>query len=184
MMTWSGLFEGAIIIQLLNQLEDAYHNTRTVDYATVTDKRQNSRVICGEKAVLGPRIEKFVPHCELGFDAARNCQYLQGNQVKFRVLKATNIDPSVRIHKRCLALECFTRAVEPKVCILPIQFTLSDFERQKKQNVVWYSPAFYTHPQGYRMCLQVWPNGCCGGLGTHVSIFTCLMRSPYDDDLK
>jgi len=34
------------------------------------------------------------------------------------------------------------------------------------------------------MCLMVYPNGCCDGLGTHVSIFTCIMRGLFDADLK
>ena len=34
------------------------------------------------------------------------------------------------------------------------------------------------------MCLQVHPNGYDDGLGTHVSIFTCLMRGPFDGGLK
>ena len=34
------------------------------------------------------------------------------------------------------------------------------------------------------MCLYVYPNGDDDGLGTHVSIYTCIMRSPFDADLK
>ena len=47
-----------------------------------------------------------------------------------------------------------------------------------------YLPAFYTHPGGYRMCVHVYPNGLGKGEGTHVSIFTCMMQSPFDDYLK
>ena len=34
------------------------------------------------------------------------------------------------------------------------------------------------------MCLKVYPNGCGDGKGTHVSIFTYLMKGSYDDHLK
>ena len=34
------------------------------------------------------------------------------------------------------------------------------------------------------MCLLVYPNGHDEGLGTHVSIFTTMMRGPYDGVLK
>ena len=47
-----------------------------------------------------------------------------------------------------------------------------------------FSPAFYTHPHGYRMCVHVYPNGVGDGEGTHVSIFTYMMRGPFDDYLK
>ena len=177
-------FEGAITIQLLNQLGDANHHTGTRDYAVVKDPEQTGRVISGEKAPFGSCIDTFIPLTQLGFNAAKNCQYLHDNQLKFRVSEATNLNPTAHVYKRCLALESIARAIEPKVCVIPIEFTLSDFTRQKKHNSVWYSPPFYTHRQGYRMCLQVYPNGCGDGLGTHVSIFTCIMRSPFDAGLK
>ena len=47
-----------------------------------------------------------------------------------------------------------------------------------------YLPAFYTHPHGYRMCVHVYPNGCGDGEGTHVSLYTYMMRGPFDDHLK
>ena len=47
-----------------------------------------------------------------------------------------------------------------------------------------YSPAFYTHTHGYQMCVRVNPNGCGDGAGTHVSVFTFMMRGPFDDHLK
>ena len=34
------------------------------------------------------------------------------------------------------------------------------------------------------MCLKVYPNGSIGGLGTHVSIRTCILQGPFDGDLK
>ena len=47
-------------------------------------------------------------------------------------------------------------------------------------------PPFYTHLQchGYRMCVNVVPNGDGDGKGTHVSIYTYMMQGPFDDYLK
>ena len=45
-------------------------------------------------------------------------------------------------------------------------------------------PAFYTHQQGYKMCLRVVPNGRRDGRGTHVSIYTYLGKNSYDKHLK
>ena len=47
-----------------------------------------------------------------------------------------------------------------------------------------YFAGFYTHPPGYKMCLRVDPNGYGDGKGTHVLIFTILMKRSYDDHLK
>ena len=177
-------FQGAITIQLLNQLEDSNHHTYSIDFAETANPNIISRVTSGERAGSGCGNHTFLSHTQLGLNPDRNCQFLKDNQLKFRVSKVTNLNPTARIHRRCLALESFARAIEPQVCVAPIQFSLSDFEWQKKQNDVWHSPAFYTHSRGYRMCLQVNPNGHGDGLGTHVSIVTCIMRGPFDADLK
>ena len=47
-----------------------------------------------------------------------------------------------------------------------------------------YLPKFYTHENGYKMCLCVNSNGNGDAKGTHVSIFTLLMNGSYDDHLK
>ena len=61
--------------------------------------------------------------------------------------------------------------------------TLLEF-RVKYKEEREFSPAFYTHPHGYRMCVRVDPKGCGDGEGTHVSIFVFMMRGPFDDYLK
>ena len=54
----------------------------------------------------------------------------------------------------------------------------------KKTDEEVYLPGFYTHENGYKMCLRVDPNGYGDGKGTHVSTFTYLMKGSYDDHLK
>ena len=64
------------------------------------------------------------------------------------------------------------------------QFTMTDFEEYKKDNDMWWSSHFYTHPNGYRMCLRVHANGLGSSKGIHLSVFLCLMRGEFDDQLK
>ena len=177
-------FQGAITIQLLNQLEDGNHHTHTINSTGTTDPTIINRVTSGERAGNGCGTPTFLPHTQLDLNSEGNCQYLKDDQLKFRVSKATNLDLTSHIHRRCLKVESFARAIEPQVAVAPIAFTLTDFEQQKNEDSVWISPAFYTHQRGYRMCLEVYPNGNDVGLVTHVSIFTCLMRGPFDGGLK
>ena len=51
-------------------------------------------------------------------------------------------------------------------------------------NDVMYLPDMYTHQHGYKICLQVHPNGFGDGKGTHVSIFTCLRKGIFDEQLR
>ena len=64
-------------------------------------------------------------------------------------------------------------------------FPIIDFRvnYESKEEVV-YLPSFYTHPHGYRMCLEVYPKGSQSGKGTHVSVYTHLMKGQFDDHLK
>jgi TNF receptor-associated factor 4 len=64
------------------------------------------------------------------------------------------------------------------------EFTMINFEEYKRENDVWYSPHFYTHPNGYKMCLGVYANGISSGQGTHLSLGVSLMQGEFDDQLK
>ena len=66
--------------------------------------------------------------------------------------------------------------------IVPV--TVAGFDELKKKGANWYSRPFYTGVGGYKMCLHVYANGCGAGKGTHVSVFTCLMRGEFDSHLK
>ena len=77
-----------------------------------------------------------------------------------------------------------SRVRRPTVCLPPTTFTLSYFQWHKQANMVWHSPPFYSHPRGYRMCLEVYPNGHGKGASTHVSIYLCIMSGPFDNWLK
>ena len=177
-------FQGVITVQHLNQLEDGNHRIYTINFTGNTLPIAMNRVTSGERAGSGCGTHTSLPHTQLELNSKGNCQYLKDDQLKFRVSKATNLHLTSHIHRRCLKLESFTGAIEPQVAVAPIEFTLSDFEQQKNQDSVWISPAFYTHQRGYRICLQVHPNGRGDVQGTHVSIYTCLMRGPFDGGLK
>ena len=60
-------------------------------------------------------------------------------------------------------------------------FTLDKFKRRKKKNEEWYSEPFHTHPRGYRMCVRIDANGFESS--KYVSLYTCIMRGEFDDEL-
>ena len=110
-------------------------------------------------------------------------------EVEIQDLKKENQELRQKTH----SLEEKQKATEKKVEILreethrdrhttgvPIDFHMK-YEREKEEIV---SPSFYTHSSGYEMCIELNPNGYGDGKGTHVSVFTSLMRGPYDDHLK
>jgi TNF receptor-associated factor 4 len=64
------------------------------------------------------------------------------------------------------------------------EFVMTNFDEYKRDNDSWYSPHFYTHPNGYKMCLRVFANGNGSGQGTHISVFVYLMQGEFDNQLK
>ena len=68
--------------------------------------------------------------------------------------------------------------------IAPFSFTMKSFEHRKRQKVIWFSPAFYTHSCGYKMQLRVDANGTQDGENTHTSVFVYLMKGDFDDELS
>ena len=64
------------------------------------------------------------------------------------------------------------------------EFIMAYFKEFRKDSDMWYSPHFYTHPHGYKMCLSVDANGIGCGEGTHLSVFVYLMRGEFDSQLK
>ena len=67
---------------------------------------------------------------------------------------------------------------------LSFDFTFIEFKSKKENDVDWYSPPFYTHTHGYRMCIRVDANGSGVGEGTHISVYAYLMKGPFDNYLE
>ena len=65
----------------------------------------------------------------------------------------------------------------------PCVFKMPGFSRLKYSKQTWYSPPFYTHPGGYKMCIRVDANGFGPVTGTRVSVYAYLMQGKNDDNL-
>ena len=69
--------------------------------------------------------------------------------------------------------------------LIPFTCTMNNFELKKLvRSTPWHSPSFYTHPHGYKMCLGVYANGYSNVENSHVTVFVCMMKGDYDDQLK
>ena len=66
----------------------------------------------------------------------------------------------------------------------PVELTMYGFAKLMTEKRQWNSPAFYSHPQGYRLNLEVFPHGWDYGKGSHVSIAIHLNGSEFDEKLK
>ena len=63
----------------------------------------------------------------------------------------------------------------------PIYFTLSNF---KDYEFIFYSKPFYSHPGGYKMRVQIYPNGKGGTKGVYMSLYVAIVCGEFDDQLR
>ena len=68
--------------------------------------------------------------------------------------------------------------------VCPVDLVMDDFKKCKKSDDAWYTPPFYSHLGGHKMCLKVYANGRGSGKGSHISVSVLLMRGEFDSSLK
>ncbi len=76
------------------------------------------------------------------------------------------------------------QALENKYSLIPpCTLRLTNYQKRKRNGDEFYSPPFYTSSYGYKMRLKVVIGGENIGAGTHVSVYTYLMKGDHDDTL-
>jgi TNF receptor-associated factor 4 len=68
--------------------------------------------------------------------------------------------------------------------VRPTTLTMTNFEQHKRNDDDWISHPFYTHSQGYKMCLRVTANGQGSGKGTHIAVAVYLMKGEFDNQVE
>ena len=162
-------FQHSIVFEILNQLQDSGHYKIP---AAFFGTPKGCRVTYGERAKEGSC--GVLPYDKLNYDSINHCHYLWNNSLCIRVTSGASQNV-LWLRRQCLA-------IESRVCLCPIEFTMTDFGSFKQEHDRWLSPSFYTHAGGYRFCLQVC--ACEHRSNTHISIFAHLMRGEFDNSLK
>ena len=67
--------------------------------------------------------------------------------------------------------------------LVPYEFVFDNYARRCQNPELWFCAPFYTHNNGYKMCVRVAPQGLGNGEGTHVSVHSYLMKGEHDDML-
>ena len=76
-------FTGKVTLELLNQLQDENHHSRKVTFTL--DKPCSQRVINEDSSSLGWGLRSYIPHSDLDYNPAKNCQYLKDDCLYFRI---------------------------------------------------------------------------------------------------
>ena len=100
--------------------------------------------------------------------------------------------PATKLEQRVSQLEGEIKDLKEEQWLLyntvqpigPVTITMTNYKQYQDDDEDWFSPPFYTHPHGYKMCLCVWSKGAGDGEGTHLSVSFHMMRGKFDDQLK
>ena len=188
-------FRGNITVLLLNQARDEDHREHTICYDD-SNTTYAKRVTTNEKS-KGYGVFEAISQESL-LDTAY-CQYVMDDCLKFRVSKVTMTHKKglftsvvsnpeavtvVGHAERKMKMPLAASDPEEIYKVVPTEYTLHRFTEMRNFKRDYVSEPFYTHPEGYKMCLWVHPNGYGTAENTHVSIFTCFMKGKYDRKLK
>ena len=104
-------------------------------------------------------------------------------QLKTRV-RGVDEHPTIQLLQGDIQqLKSRVQDVESKVMLPPVNFVMTDFEDHYESEDQWFSEPFYTHEEGYKMCLSVFAYGTGQAKGKHVSVFANIMKGEFDDKL-
>lgn len=82
-LTWP--FTGKVVIDLINQLDDKNHWSKTVRFKEDKDGSQRVVEIDNDRENSCFGRPEYVPHSSLGYNPANNCQYLKDDCLYFRM---------------------------------------------------------------------------------------------------
>ena len=146
------------------------------------------------KSIPAHLAENLMPHVSLmAVYSQENDEQIAALKIETQVLKNTLTINELQIaqlndEKELLKVEL--KEVQSSLQDLqsytgpPIELTMTEFAKHKRDGDEWYSKPFYTHPCGYKMCLTVDANGQDDTKDTHVSVGVRLMHGKFDDRLQ
>ncbi len=190
-------FFGCKVTPLRNELQKHLQNNLAVHTkmlaGTLEDVvRQNTlfqleaqremRQLKEENQQLKMRIEELM-HQKHQRQPERRVEKSPSTHSPIVIIQQTSSHDEARSGKDTSA-ETSAKTVQQPETITLAQFTLTDYATLKRNNHTWFSPPFYTHQQGYRMCLRVLTNGEGVGIGQYVAVYLHLMIGEFDDALS
>ena len=172
-------FTGDVVIEILNWKGDHTHCRKVLQCDD--DDADDSRNRVYEADTLAPKgwgNGRVVPHSILFPRYASDTKYLEDDCMRIRLYDVA-VYNTLLLSKTPQWQNWFDTSSS-----WPLEFTVTGVSKHKLYGTKHISPPFYTHKNGYKMRLQVWPNGTGDGKGTHLSIFACLLKGENDYNLK
>ena len=167
-----------IIIDILNWRGDYSHHREILHFNNDSCNDVCARIYDDGLTPTGQGNNKVIPLSELLSKYFLSTKYLEDNCMRIRI---NNI---VLYNTPLLNKTPRWQTSSNTSSSWPIEVTVTEFRMRKMYDSVYFSPPFYTHKNGYKMRLEVYPNGYGDGKGTHISIMARLLKGENDSNLK
>ena len=175
-LTWP--FCADIVIDILNWRGDHSHHRKILHFNNDSCDDAFARVYDDGLASEGWGSNEIIPLSELFPKYPFSTKYLEDDCVRIRIYDvALYSTPLLNKTPRWQTSRNTSSS-------WPIEVTITEFHMRKMYNSEYLSPPFYTHNNGYKMRLEVYPNGYGDGKGTHISLFVRLLKGENDSNLK
>ena len=166
-------FVGDVVLELVNWREDKGHLNKALPINVVCDLDKVTQGTAGNSFGF----VQFISQSSLSYDPASNTEYLHNDSLLLRVKQ-------VAVYSTPLLLKTPSWQDPSNVSQFMCEFTITEFSKRNQFNNRFFSPCFYTHKNGYKMCLEVYTSGCSSGKDTHISVYVQLMAGNNDDQLQ
>ena len=168
-------FTADVVVDILNWRGDHNHHRVVCEFNEDSPDDARARVYDDNKVGRGKGNQKAIKISSLMSSSSSDPQYLSEDCMCIRV-------HDVVIYNTQLLSKTPTWWHKPSVW--QPEFTITGVSQCIKYDTKYISTPFYTHENGYKLRLSIYPNGYDSGTGTHVSIYFCLLKGEYDDNLK
>ena len=91
----------------------------------------------------------------------------------------SEVRSELELSRVSLSQQCYS--VQASIGVFPVEFVMTDFSQRQEVKEVWRSGSFYSHLQGYRLCLVIYPSEA---QDAHLSVHASLVQGEFDDKLK
>ena len=106
----------------------------------------------------------------------------QANSLLLR-LKVKKLGPAVPRYPAYPVAPRPTQPMSGQIFVAPVTFQIPNFTERVANDELWFSPPFFTHRGGYKLCLRVYCNGDRRGHSKWLSIYAELIRGENDHKL-
>lgn len=140
----------------------------------------NKEAGCGWRGQLGELLDSHLSSCP---QQVVECPYADiGCSVRVRRQEAVqHSQQNTELHLQLASVKI--QQLETVTIVPPVVFKMNKFKVKKTKNERWYSPKFFSHSGGYRLCLSIDANGNGESKGSHISMYIRLMKSHNDAHL-